>query len=91
MCVCVYIYVCVYSTTYFFPYLIIVWGFPGDTMVKNLPATCRRYKRHKLDPQVRKIPLRGAWQPTPVFAWRIPWTEEPSGLQSMGSQRIRHD
>ena len=26
-----------------------------------------------------------------VLAWRIPWTEEPGGLQSMGSQRIRHD
>ena len=24
------------------------------------------------------------------FAWRIPWTEEPGGLQSMGSQRVRH-
>ena len=26
-----------------------------------------------------------------VLAWEIPWTEEPGGLQSMGSQRIRHD
>ena len=26
-----------------------------------------------------------------VFAWRIPWTEEPGGLQSIGSQRVRHD
>ena len=26
-----------------------------------------------------------------VFAWRIPWTEEPDGLQSMGSQRVGHD
>ena len=24
-------------------------------------------------------------------AWRIPWTEEPGGLQSLGSQRVRHD
>ena len=23
--------------------------------------------------------------------WKIPWTEEPQGLQSMGSQRVRHD
>ena len=35
---------------------------------------------------------RRKWQPTPVFlAWKIPRTEEPGGLQSMGSQRIRHD
>ena len=26
-----------------------------------------------------------------IFAWRILWTEEPGGLQSMGSQRVRHD
>ena len=26
-----------------------------------------------------------------VFAWRIPWTEEPGGLQSRGSQRLGHD
>ena len=26
-----------------------------------------------------------------ILAWRIPWTEEPGWLQSMGSQRIRHD
>ena len=26
-----------------------------------------------------------------VLAWRIPWTEEPSGLQSMGSQRVGHN
>ena len=26
-----------------------------------------------------------------ILTWRIPWTEEPGGLQSMGSQRVRHD
>ena len=26
-----------------------------------------------------------------VLAWEIPWMEDPSGLQSMGSQRVRHD
>ena len=26
-----------------------------------------------------------------ILAWRIPWTEEPGGLQSMESQRVRHD
>ena len=26
-----------------------------------------------------------------ILAWRIPWTEGPGGLQSMGSQRVRHD
>ena len=26
-----------------------------------------------------------------ILAWKIPWTEEPGGLQFMGSQRVRHD
>ena len=26
-----------------------------------------------------------------IFAWGVPWTEEPGGLPSMGSQRVRHD
>ena len=26
-----------------------------------------------------------------ILAWRIPWTEEPGGLQSTGSQRVKHD
>ena len=26
-----------------------------------------------------------------IFAWRIPWTEEPGGLQSMGSQKVGYD
>ena len=29
--------------------------------------------------------------PSSIFAWRIPWTEEPDGLQSMVSQRVGHD
>ena len=41
---------------------------------------------------VGKIPWRRAWQPTPVFSpGGSPWTEEPGGLQSMGSQRVGHD
>ena len=41
---------------------------------------------------VGKIPWRRAWQSTPVFLpGECPWTEEPGGLQSMWSQRVRHD
>ena len=29
--------------------------------------------------------------PSSILAWEIPWTEEPGGLQSMGSQRVGHD
>ena len=33
----------------------------------------------------------GNGNPLQFLAWRIPWTEEPGGLQSMGSQRVGHD
>ena len=29
--------------------------------------------------------------PSRILAWKIPWSVEPGGLQSMGSQRVRHD
>ena len=36
-----------------------------------------------------KVPLIGLG--SSILVWRIPWTEEPGGLQSMGSQRVRHN
>ena len=44
-----------------------------------------------LIPWVRKIPEKEMATHSIILAWRIPWTEEPDRLQSMGSQRIRHD
>ena len=39
-----------------------------------------------------KDPLeKGRATHSSILAWRIPWTEEPAGLQFMGSQRIGHD
>ena len=46
--------------------------------------------------QVRSLGLedpleKGMVTHSSILDWRIPWTEEPGGLQSMGSQRVRHD
>ena len=62
-------------------------------MVKNLLANTGRHNRQGFDPWVGKIPWRRAWQHTAVsiLAWRIPWTEEPGGLESIGLQRVGHD
>ena len=38
-----------------------------------------------------RTPEEGTATHSSVLAWRIPRTEEPGGLQSMGSQRVRHD
>ena len=40
----------------------------------------------------REDPLeKGMATLSSILAWKIPWTEEPGGLQSMGSQRVRRD
>ena len=64
-----------------------ILGFCAGTVVKNLPASAGG---------VGSIPLLGRSLEEEitdfsVLAWEIPWTEEPGGLQSMGSQRGRHD
>jgi len=65
-----------------------MWASLVAKVVKNLPAVQETW----VHPWVWKIPWRKAWQPTPVF-WpgESSWTEEPSRLQSMGSQRAGHD
>ena len=64
----------------------------------GLPWCLKRLRSHLqcgrpgFHPWAGKIPWRRAQQPTPVFLpGESPWTEEPSGLQSMGLQRVGHD
>ena len=42
-------------------------------------------------PGLGRFPGEGKGIPSHILAWRIPWTEEPGGLQSKGSQRVRQD
>ena len=57
-------------------------------MVKNLPAMQETWVRSLS----QEDPLeKGMATHCSILAWRIPWTEKPGGLQSMGSQRVRHD
>ena len=50
------------------------------------------HRRHRFNLWIRKIPLEeGIATHSSILAWKIPWTEEPSGLQSIASQRVRHD
>jgi len=47
---------------------------------------------NRFDPWVRKISLEeGMATHSSILAWRVPWPEEPGRLQSMGSQRVRHN
>ena len=57
-------------------------------MVKNLPAMWETWVRS----MNQEDPLeKGMATHSTVLVWKIPWTKEPDGLQSMGSQRVRHD
>ena len=56
--------------------------------VKNLPAMKETWVRSL----AQEDPLeKGVASHCSILSWRIPWTEEPGGLQSTGSQRVRHD
>ena len=70
-----------------------VVGFSGTTSGKESTSQCRRCKRHRFDPRVRKTPWTRKEMTThsSILAWNIPWTEEPGGLQFMGSPGVRHD
>ena len=59
-------------------------------VVKNLPAKAGD-RDVGLIPGWEKSPGGGHGNPLRYFAWRIQWTEESSGLQSVGSQRVGHD
>ena len=56
-------------------------------IIKNLPEM----QETRFDPWVRKIPVEGNGNPLQDSCLGNPRTEEPGGLQSMGSQRVGHD
>ena len=66
-------------------------GFCSGSAIKNLPAI--------RDPQETQVQSLGQEDPLEediathfsILAWRIPWTDEPGGLQSIGWQRVRHN
>ena len=63
-------------------------SFPSGSDGKDLPIM----QQTQVQSLGWEIPLEKEMAPHPsILAWRIPWTEEPGGLQSMGSQRVGHD
>ena len=69
-------------------YLWSIRGFLGAQMVKNLPVI----RETRVGFLGWEDPLKeGMATHSRILAWRIPWTEEPGGLRSTGSQRVKHD
>ena len=61
--------------------------FPSGTRAKELACLCRRHET-QIQSLGHEDPLEeGMATHSSILAWRIPWTEEPGGLQSMGPQR----
>ena len=60
-------------------------------VVKNTPVNGKDIRDLESIFWLGKSAGGGHGNPLPYLAWRIPWTEEPGGLQSIGSQRVGHD
>ena len=59
---------------------------PGSSEVKNLPAVQEVWLLDQEDPLEEGMATHSS-----ILAWRIPWTQETGGLQSMGLRRVRHN
>ena len=66
----------------------LLWGLPSGLVVKNLPAIQEMQVRSlgQEDPLEEDMATHSS-----ILAWRIPWTEEPGGLKSMGLRRVGYD
>ena len=67
---------------------VIIWALLVTQSVKNLPVVQGTQVRSlgQEDPLEKEMATHSN-----IFAWENPWTEEPGGLQCMGSQRVGHD
>ena len=66
-------------------------GFTGGSVVKNLPASGGDAGDLGSIPESGRSPGVGNDNRSSILAWEIPLTEEPGGLQPMGSQRVGHN
>ena len=85
------LYMCVFVYRFFMYLNVSVMyldDFPIAQMVKNLPAMQETRVRSlcQEDPLEKGMAIHSS-----ILAQRIPWTEKPGGLQSMGSQKVGHN
>ena len=66
-------------------------GFPGGTVVKNPPANAGDAEDWVRSLAQEDLLAEDMATHSNILAWRIPWTEEPVGLQSRGLQRVRYN
>ena len=80
--------VCFLFNIHFLPILGVKMKSPVAQSVKNLPAVQETWVPSLgwEDPLEKEMAIHSS-----ILAWKISWTEEPGGRQSMGSQRVGHD
>ena len=63
------------------------YGFPGGSVLTSWPGKQETWVQSldQEDPLEKEMAIHCS-----ILAWEIPWTEEPGGLQYLGSQRVRH-
>ena len=66
-------------------------GFPGGAVVKNPPASAEHARGRIPSPGSGRSLEQEMATPSGIPAWETPWTEEPGGLQSVGSKRVGQD
>ena len=67
-------------------------GFPGGASGKESTCQGKKHEATRVQSLSREDPLEEEMAThSSILAWRIPWREEPGGLQSMGSQKVRHN
>jgi len=67
-------------------------GLSGGASGKEPACQCRRLSEMQVRSLGHEDPLEEEMATDfSILAWRVPWTEEPGGLQSIGSQRVGHD
>ena len=66
-------------------------GFPGGSAVKNQPAMQEPQEMWVWSLGGEDALEEGIATHSSILVWRMPWTEEPGGLQSIAAQRVRHD
>ena len=72
--------------------LVVKFPFRNSSLVAQIVKNPAAIQETWVRPLVQEDPLeKGMATHSSILAWRIPWTEEPGGLQSMGSQRVRHN
>ena len=82
----IYVYIYIHTHTYIWKYM----GFPSGLAVKNLPAM-QMPQETQVQSLSQEYPLEeGMATHSSILSWRVPRTEEPGGLQSIGLQRVGH-